>query len=71
MLGPVDRELLILFIGLFVANHALGHTGLTAQAVQALAAQGLVLTGPGPLFDAATLAIAAAWFALRAAAMSS
>jgi Na+/H+ antiporter NhaD/arsenite permease-like protein len=53
MLGLVDWELLILFIGLFVVNHALAHTGLTAQAVQALAAQGLPLSEPGPLFAAA------------------
>jgi len=53
MLGLVDWELLILFIGLFVVNHALEQTGLTAQAVQALAAQGFALTEPGPLFAAA------------------
>ena len=55
MLGLVDWELLILFIGLFVVNHALQQTGLTAQAVQALAAQGFALTEPGPLFAAALL----------------
>jgi Na+/H+ antiporter NhaD/arsenite permease-like protein len=55
-LGLVDWELLILFIGLFVVNHALQHTGVTAQAVQALAAQGFVLTQPAPLF-AATLVL--------------
>ena len=53
MLGLVDWELLILFIGLFVVNHALEQTGLTAQAVQALAAHGFALTEPGPLFAAA------------------
>jgi len=53
MLGLVDWELLILFIGLFVVNHALEHTGITAQAVQALAAQGFALDEPGPLFAAA------------------
>jgi Na+/H+ antiporter NhaD/arsenite permease-like protein len=53
MLGLVDWELLILFIGLFVVNHALEQTGLTAKAVQALAAQGFALTEPGPLFAAA------------------
>jgi Na+/H+ antiporter NhaD/arsenite permease-like protein len=56
MLGLVDWELLILFIGLFVVNHALEHTGVTAQAVQALAAQGFALNEPGPLF-AATLVL--------------
>ena len=55
MLGLVDWELLILFIGLFVVNHALAQTGLTAQAVQALAAHGLALNEPGPLFAAALL----------------
>jgi len=53
MLGLVDWELLILFIGLFVVNQALAHTGLTAQAVQALAAHGFALNEPGPLFAAA------------------
>jgi len=56
MLGLVDWELLILFIGLFVVNHALEHTGLTAQAVQALAAAGFPLAEPAPLF-AATLVL--------------
>jgi len=56
MLGLVDWELLILFIGLFVVNHALEHTGLTAQAMQALAAAGFPLESPAPLF-AATLVL--------------
>lgn len=56
MLGLVDWELLILFIGLFVVNHALDHTGLTAQAMQALAAAGFPLAEPAPLF-AATLVL--------------
>jgi Na+/H+ antiporter NhaD/arsenite permease-like protein len=56
MLGLVDWELLILFIGLFVVNHALEHTGLTAQAVQALAGAGFPLAEPAPLF-AATLVL--------------
>ena len=55
MLGLVDWELLVLFIGLFVVNHALQDTGLTARAVQALAEQGLALTDPAPLFVAALL----------------
>jgi Na+/H+ antiporter NhaD/arsenite permease-like protein len=38
MLGLVDWELLILFIGLFVVNHALAETGLTAHAMEWLAA---------------------------------
>jgi Na+/H+ antiporter NhaD/arsenite permease-like protein len=56
MLGLVDWELLILFIGLFVVNHALEHTGLTAQAVQALATAGFPLAEPAPMF-AATLVL--------------
>jgi Na+/H+ antiporter NhaD/arsenite permease-like protein len=55
MLGLVDWELLILFIGLFVVNHALEHTGVTAQAVQWLAARGVDLAEPGWLFAAALL----------------
>ena len=49
-LGLVDWELLVLFIGLFVVNHALEATGLTAQAIAALAANGLPLAEPAPLF---------------------
>ncbi|MGE5336853.1 MAG: anion transporter [Gemmatimonadota bacterium] len=55
-LGLVDWELLILFIGLFVVNHALERTGVTAEVVRWLAAQGFALSEPGPLF-AATLAL--------------
>ena len=55
MLGLVDWELLILFIGLFVVNHALAQTGLTAAAVQALAHAGVPLAEPGPLFVATLL----------------
>jgi Na+/H+ antiporter NhaD/arsenite permease-like protein len=50
MLGLVDWELLILFIGLFVVNHAFAATGLSAGAVQALAASGLPLADPAPFF---------------------
>jgi Na+/H+ antiporter NhaD/arsenite permease-like protein len=53
MLGLVDWELLILFIGLFVVNHALEHTGVTAQAMQALTTYGMPLSEPAPLFAAA------------------
>jgi Na+/H+ antiporter NhaD/arsenite permease-like protein len=56
MLGLVDWELLILFIGLFVVNHALAQTGLTAQAVSILAEAGVPLSEAGPLF-AATLVL--------------
>ncbi len=50
MLGLVDWELLILFIGLFVVNHAFERTGMAADAVRALAAAGLALSDPAPLF---------------------
>src|SRR5467141_4169981 len=50
MLGLVDWELLILFIGLFVVNHAFERTGLAAQAIRGLAAAGLPLSEPAPLF---------------------
>ena len=55
MLGLVDWELLVLFVGLFVVNHAFQHTGLAAEAVAGLAAAGLPLDGPGPLFAATVL----------------
>jgi Na+/H+ antiporter NhaD/arsenite permease-like protein len=55
MLGLVDWELLILFIGLFVVNHALAQTGLTAAAVQTLVDAGVPLAEPGPLFVATLL----------------
>jgi Na+/H+ antiporter NhaD/arsenite permease-like protein len=50
MLGLVDWELLVLFIGLFVVNHALEKTGLTGDALRALAAAGVPLEQPAPLF---------------------
>src|SRR6266571_4433865 len=56
MLGLVDWELLILFIGLFVVNHALQETGIAAGIVADLAAAGANLERPGPLF-AATLVL--------------
>jgi Na+/H+ antiporter NhaD/arsenite permease-like protein len=52
MLGLVDWELLILFMGLFVVNRALADTGLTAQAVRTLAGAGVPLAEPAPLFAA-------------------
>ena len=55
MLGLVDWELLVLFMGLFVVNHALQETGIPAQAVAALAASGLDLHAPAPLFGASFL----------------
>jgi len=50
MLGLVDWELLILFIGLFVVNHAFARTGLSADALHALAAAGLPLAQPAAFF---------------------
>ena len=52
MLGQVDWELLILFIGLFVVNRAFADTGLAAQAMQRLAGTGVPLSSPVPLFAA-------------------
>ncbi len=52
MLGLVDWELLILFVGLFVVNHALEQTGVTALAIADLAAAGIDIAHPGPLFGA-------------------
>jgi Na+/H+ antiporter NhaD/arsenite permease-like protein len=49
VMGFVDWQLLLLFIGLFVVNHAFEGTGLAAQAVAALAAQGVHLNEPGVL----------------------
>lgn len=55
VMGLIDWELLILFMGLFVVNHALAQSGATAQAVAWLQAQGLHLGEPGPLFAATLL----------------
>lgn len=52
MLGLVDWQLLVLFIGLFVVNHAFERTGLAAEAMRSLAAAGLPLESPGPFFAA-------------------
>jgi Na+/H+ antiporter NhaD/arsenite permease-like protein len=53
MLGQVDWELLVLFMGLFVVNDALQRTGLPAQLVADSGALGLRLDHPAPLFGAA------------------
>lgn len=50
MLGLVDWELLVLFVGLFVVNRALQQTGLTAEALMTLAEAGIDLERPGLLF---------------------
>jgi Na+/H+ antiporter NhaD/arsenite permease-like protein len=49
VMGDVDWLLLLLFIGLFVVNHAFAATGLAGQAVAWLATQGVHLADPGPL----------------------
>jgi Na+/H+ antiporter NhaD/arsenite permease-like protein len=55
MLGLVDWELLVLFVGLFVVNHALEQTGLTGRAIAALEAMGVPLSQAAPLFVATLL----------------
>jgi len=52
MLGLVDWELLVLFMGLFIVNHALQQTGLPSRLVAATAAAGVPLDHPVPLFGA-------------------
>ena len=52
VMGLIDWELLILFMGLFIVNHALALTGLTEQAMAWLVAQGLNLAEPATLFIA-------------------
>ncbi|MBZ0127406.1 MAG: anion transporter [Rhodocyclaceae bacterium] len=56
MLGLVDWELLVLFIGLFVVNHAFQASGLAAQAMAWLEAAGLSLASPPMLFAATFVA---------------
>ncbi|MCW5654219.1 anion transporter [Hydrogenophaga sp.] len=55
VLGLIDWPLLILFMGLFVVNHAFETTGLAAQAVAWLGSQGVHLAQPGPLLVAGAL----------------
>ncbi|WP_442775409.1 anion transporter [Sphaerotilus montanus] len=50
VMGLIDWELLILFMGLFVVNHALALTGLTQQLVAWLTTQGINLAQPATLF---------------------
>jgi Na+/H+ antiporter NhaD/arsenite permease-like protein len=49
VMGLVDWPLLLLFMGLFVVNHALQRTGMAHAAVGALQAQGLELSDPTTL----------------------
>lgn len=55
VMGFVDWPLLLLFIGLFVVNHAFAQTGLANEAVAWLGAQGVHLSAPGPLLVVGTL----------------
>lgn len=50
VMGFVDWELLVLFVGLFVVNHAFETTGLAAAAVGWLGGHGIHLGDTGPLF---------------------
>ncbi|MBX3602630.1 MAG: anion transporter [Rubrivivax sp.] len=50
VMGLVDWPLLILFMGLFVVNHALQDSGLTQHAMTWLGTQGLDLGDPATLF---------------------
>src|SRR5438874_8327743 len=50
MLGLVDWELLVMFIGLFVVNHALQQTGLPERLIADVRAHGLDLREPAALF---------------------
>jgi len=55
MLGLVDWELLVLFIGLFVVNHGFEQTGIAASALQQAASAGLHLDHAAPLMLATLL----------------
>jgi len=52
MLGLVDWQLLVLFMGLFIVNHALDKTGLMHRVVEHMSALGMDLHEPLPLFIA-------------------
>ncbi|HEX8961448.1 MAG TPA: anion transporter [Rhodocyclaceae bacterium] len=52
MLGLVDWELLVLFMGLFVVNHAFQRTGVPLEAVGYLSSLGFDLRQGAPLFGA-------------------
>ncbi|MBE0547149.1 MAG: anion transporter [Rubrivivax sp.] len=52
VMSQIDWPLLILFMGLFIVNHALQDTGLVRLALEALAAQGLHFSEPATLFGA-------------------
>lgn len=52
VMKQIDWPLLVLFMGLFVVNHAFETTGLAADAVAWMAARGVHLHEPGPLMVA-------------------
>ena len=52
ILGLVDWELLVLFAGLFVVNHALAASGTLDRMIAPLAGAGIDLHGSGTLFVA-------------------
>jgi Na+/H+ antiporter NhaD/arsenite permease-like protein len=52
LLAQVDWQLLLLFIGLFVVNHALAESGLVSGLLMASRSAGADLTHPGVLFAA-------------------
>jgi Na+/H+ antiporter NhaD/arsenite permease-like protein len=53
ILGLVDWHLLVLFMGLFVVNHALAESGMAAATMRDLAFAGLDVSHPGWLFTVA------------------
>lgn len=55
VMGLIDWELLVLFMGLFVVNHALAETGMLDAALRWLAGRGVVLSEPATLFGATLL----------------
>ena len=55
VMGFVDWQLLLLFIGLFVVNRAFESTGLAADAVAWLGSRGVQLNEAGPLLVAGVL----------------
>jgi len=55
MLGLVDWQVLVLFCGLFVVNHALAQTGVPDLVVSGLLGQGIDLAHPGWLFSITVL----------------
>ncbi len=55
MLGLVDWQLLVLFVGLFVVNGALMDSGLVSRGLAALAGHGVDVTRSGWLFGSSVL----------------